>query len=130
MMELMHMRIAVLYRDRSAGWIAGVCAGVGELTGVRPSFLRVSFLVGAFFHLVPAVLVYSVLMVVLRPKPALDDRASTACGGRRSEDVQSEALYLARNSFRELEERLCSLESEAVAREAELRREFRNAGIP
>jgi phage shock protein C len=130
MMELVHMRIPLLYRDRSAGWIAGVCAGVGELTGIRPSFLRVSFLVGAFFHLVPAVLVYSALMVLLRPKAALDDRASTARGGRRTEDVQSEALYLARNSFGELEERLRSVESEVVARESELRRQFRNAGIP
>jgi phage shock protein C len=129
-MGLTHMRIAPLYRDRSAGWIAGVCAGVGELTGIRPSFLRVSFLMGALFHLVPAVLVYCVLMVLLRPKPALDDRSWTARGGRRPEDVQSEALYLARNRFRELEERLRSLESEVVARESELRRQFRNAGIP
>jgi phage shock protein C len=128
MMELTQMRIPLLYRDRSAGWIAGVCAGVGELTGIRPTFLRVSFLVGACFHLVPAVLVYSVLMVLLRPKPALDDRAWT--GGCRTEDVQSEAAYLARNRLRELEERLRSLESEVVARESELRRQFRNAGIP
>jgi phage shock protein C len=124
------MRIPLLYRDRSAGWIGGVCAGVGELTGIRPGFLRASFLIGAFFHLVPTVLIYSVLMVLLRPKPAVDDRAPTVRGGGRAEDAQSEALYLTRHSLRELEERLRSLESEAVARESELRRQLRNAGIP
>jgi phage shock protein PspC (stress-responsive transcriptional regulator) len=46
-----------LHRDRSAGLLGGVCAGLGERLGLRPSIVRVAFVaasalggIGAFAY--------------------------------------------------------------------------------
>ena len=40
---------ANLARDRKAGWIAGVCAGMARYFNIDPAFVRVALVVAAIF---------------------------------------------------------------------------------
>lgn len=60
-----------LYRDKSRGIIAGVCAGLADYFGVSPVLLRLIFLVLAFAG-GPAVAAYLILWIVLPDKATLD----------------------------------------------------------
>ena len=40
---------ANLARDRKAGWIGGVCAGMARYFNIDPAFIRVALVVAAIF---------------------------------------------------------------------------------
>ncbi len=54
-----------LYRSRRHKLIAGVCGGIAERLSVSPIMVRVLFVLGAFFPVLPGVLVYLLLWIVL-----------------------------------------------------------------
>ena len=59
-----------LYRDKEAGKIAGVCAGVADYTGINPFWIRLGFLLTLpvlSWITVPA---YILMWVLLSKKPA------------------------------------------------------------
>lgn len=59
-----------LARDRRAGWLGGVCAGVARHFKTEPAFLRVGFVVICFFAWKLAVATYVVAWILL---PARED---------------------------------------------------------
>ena len=54
-----------LARDHEAGWIAGVCAGVGRYFNIDPAFVRVGFVVGAVFYWKIALAAYIIAWILL-----------------------------------------------------------------
>jgi len=58
-----------IYRNTTRGKIAGVCAGLSDRTGFKVWWIRAGFIVAAVvFHAIPAVLLYLVLALVMRPR--------------------------------------------------------------
>ncbi len=58
-----------IYRNTRNGWIAGVCAGIGDRLGIKPIWVRIAFMVvGSIFHAIPAIAIYIVLVLVLEPR--------------------------------------------------------------
>ena len=57
--------------DKANGKIAGVCAGLGETTGLDPNVIRIGFVLAAIFgSIIAAMLVYGVLAMAGSPKNA------------------------------------------------------------
>ena len=55
--------------DKANGKIAGVCAGLGETTGLDPNVIRIGFVLAAIFgSIIAAMIVYGVLAMVGAPK--------------------------------------------------------------
>ncbi len=59
-----------LARDRRAGWLGGVCAGVARHFKTEPAFFRVGFVVVCCFAWKVAVVTYVVAWILL---PARED---------------------------------------------------------
>jgi phage shock protein PspC (stress-responsive transcriptional regulator) len=111
-----------VYRDSSAGWLTGVCAGLSEASGIKKPILRVSFLLGTYVFPLLIVPAYLLLIALLR------DRA----GSRRTIDALQAPLREinpAQPDYGRLTQRLASLEDEVSSGDAELRRRFRDAGL-
>lgn len=112
-----------LYRDRNAGWIAGVCAGLSEATGIQPLLLRLSMLAGALFYPAVSVLVYALLTIFLRDRRR---PVATAALPAKAQNARIAAMH---SEYSELRDRLSVLEAEALSHETELRSRFKEAGL-
>jgi phage shock protein PspC (stress-responsive transcriptional regulator) len=117
-------------REPSSGWLLGFCAGISAAVGIRPWILRTSVLLALYMFPLPIVVAYGVLGLLVRVKrmmfgagPSLSD------GNWRSGDSNQAEFYSISDQYHELEARLSSLESEAVSKETDLRRRFREAGL-
>jgi phage shock protein PspC (stress-responsive transcriptional regulator) len=121
-MKMARPYMPLVYRDSSAGWITGVCAGLSEITGVPPVLLRVSLLIAAYVFPVVVVPAYLVAFALLR------DRARI---GSSVLDEAALAQMHAQSGYENdlLEQRLAHLEAEVTSGDAELRRRFRDAGL-
>jgi phage shock protein PspC (stress-responsive transcriptional regulator) len=111
-----------VYRDSSAGWLAGVCAGLSEATGIKKPILRASFLLGTYVYPLLAVPAYLLAIALLRDRARsgeADDQARAPPPELNA--PQPDALLL--------KQRLASLEAEVASGDAELRRRFRDAGL-
>jgi phage shock protein C len=63
-----------LYRDPARGWIAGVCAGLGERFGVSTGVIRmVIVLLAVAGTPVAAAIVYAVMAVLIPARPLIVD---------------------------------------------------------
>ena len=63
-----------LFRDPARGWIAGVCAGLGERFGVTAGVIRLAFIVFALTGTpVLAAIVYAMLAVFVPVRPLIID---------------------------------------------------------
>jgi phage shock protein PspC (stress-responsive transcriptional regulator) len=114
--------LPLVYRDSSAGWVTGVCAGLSEITGVRPVLLRVSVLIATYMFPLVVVPAYLIAFALLR------DRA------RMGSSVLHEAALAppqVPSGYEDdlLQQRLANLEAEVTSGDAELRRQFRDAGL-
>jgi phage shock protein C len=129
-----------IYRNTSEGWIAGVCAGIGERLHIHPIAIRLAFLLlGTVHHGFVAVLLYFILAFLLKPRagaaasssPAgvemayrdLADTVTSPFGsapGRRVAELK--------NRFAALDGRLNNLEAAVMSDEISLRRKFRDLG--
>jgi phage shock protein PspC (stress-responsive transcriptional regulator) len=114
--------IPLVYRDSSAGWVAGVCAGLSEITGVRPALLRISVLIATYMFPLVVVPAYLIAFALLR------DRARM---GSSVIDEAALAQMPAPSGYENdlLQQRLVHLEAEVTSGDAELRRRFRDAGL-
>jgi phage shock protein PspC (stress-responsive transcriptional regulator) len=114
----------LVYRDSSAGWVTGVCAGLSEITGVRPVLLRVSALIAAYLFPLVVVPGYLIAFALLRDRARMDP-----AGVDEAAAAQLEAPSGRENDCGLLGQRLADLESEVTSGDAELRRRFRDAGL-
>jgi phage shock protein PspC (stress-responsive transcriptional regulator) len=116
-------------RDTS-GWLLGVCAGIGAVVGVRPWILRTSFLLALYLIPLPVVVAYGVLGLLVRVgRKIFGAEPSLAVGDWRAGELNLSKVYSISDQYHELEARLSSLESEALSKETDLRRRFREAGL-
>jgi phage shock protein PspC (stress-responsive transcriptional regulator) len=109
-------------REPSSGWLLGVCAGISAAVGIRPWILRTSLLLTLYLFPLPVVLVYAGLGLLVRVKRMI-------FGGESAGGSDLGEFYSISNQYHELEGRLSLLESEALSKETELRRRFREAGL-
>jgi phage shock protein C len=83
-----------LYRDKSKGVIAGVCAGLAEYFGATPVLLRLIFVLLAFSG-GPAALAYIILWIILPDKSTLGIPHQDTLR-HNVQDIQSQARSLAK----------------------------------
>jgi phage shock protein C len=116
-----------LYRDPEHGILAGVCAGIADYVGVERIVIRLAFVLGLVFFIVPAVLAYIVLAIALPTRPpalyASDEEAAFWRGVVTAPDDTVAAL---RRRFGDLEGRLRAMERQVTSGDADLRRKFRD----
>lgn len=118
---------APLYR-KSSGWVLGVCAGIGEVVGVRPWILRISLLLAVYLFPFYALVGYAALGLIFGARRFLVGDTPSDDEWTSDERVSTEP-YSVHDRYRDLEMRLTSLESEALSKETDLRRRFREAGL-
>ncbi len=58
-----------LYRSRTDKMVSGLCAGLGEYTGVDPTIYRLLFALGAIFLFPTPIIIYFVMMIVIPEEP-------------------------------------------------------------
>ena len=116
--------LPMVYRDSNIGWVTGVCAGLSEITGVRPVLLRASALIATYMFPLMVVPAYAIAVLLLRDRARMSasmlDEAAPA---------HLEALPGYRDDYGILQQRLVQLEEEVSSGDAELRRRFRDAGL-
>jgi phage shock protein PspC (stress-responsive transcriptional regulator) len=114
--------LPLVYRDSSTGWINGVCAGLSEVTGVRPVLLRVSALIATYMFPLVLVPAYLIAVALLRDRARMEssDLDETAPTPLLVPSIYENDL---------LRQRLAHLEAEVTSGDAELRRRFRDAGL-
>jgi phage shock protein PspC (stress-responsive transcriptional regulator) len=110
----------------SSAWILGVCAGISAIVGIRPWILRTSLVLAVYLFPFQVVLAYAALGLL---RMMLGGEGSAADGEWHSGESGSTELYSVRDQYHELEARLSSLETEALSKETDLRRRFREAGL-
>jgi phage shock protein C len=133
-----------IYRNTKRGWIAGVCAGLGDFIGVKPFWIRLAFLaLTCVSHFVPAIILYIVLIFVLKPRSGIDAAPASWSQGIRPDRIfadrymfaatpaarpAGERLTSLKTRFTALEARLSRLEAAVMSDEILLRRKFRDLG--
>lgn len=60
-----------LYRSRNDKMVSGLCAGLGEYTGVDPTIYRLLFALGGIFLFPTPIIIYFVMMIVIPEEPAV-----------------------------------------------------------
>lgn len=116
-----------LYRDTERGWIAGICAGIADYTGLDPALVRVAATVLLIFFFVPVLIAYGVCAVVLKPKPsALFASTEEETFWRDVRTEPGAALHGLTARFRALNKRLSRMETLVTSDEFDLRRRFRD----
>lgn len=107
-----------LYRSRK-GWLLGVCRGIGDSRGINPGWLRLGFVI--FFVLtgwLPALLVYILVALMLKPEPALPPADDTEREFYDSYATsRTQALQRMKRLFDELDRRTRRLESAVTSTE-------------
>ena len=77
-----------LYRSRSERVLGGVCGGLGKFFGIDPTIIRLMFVVvGVLGYIVPAVVIYVILMIVVPEEPAAVPGASVFTPAPPAESV-------------------------------------------
>jgi phage shock protein C len=125
-----------LRRSTRRGRILGVCAGLADYFGIRRSLVRVGAVVGLIFFPWAVGLVYLALAFILprqtevQPEPAeMQPEAREDASFWRGVAVKPADTFSAlRFRFRELEDRLASLETEVTHPDSDLKRQFRDLG--
>lgn len=113
------------YRSRN-GWILGVCRGIAESRDISVFWVRVIAVVLLFVTSIwPAVLLYLVAALLLKPEPALtlrsDDDAEFYTSYAHSRHL---ALARLKRTFDNLDRRIQRMESTVTAREYDWDRRF------
>ena len=57
-----------LYRSRKNKWLAGVCGGIGEYTGIDPTIVRILWILFCLLYLV-GVIAYIIAAIVIPEEP-------------------------------------------------------------
>lgn len=69
-------RYSRLRRDRTEGWLGGVCAGIARYFGIDPAFIRVGFVVAAVFFTKITIGVYIVAWILMRPSKEITPQSA------------------------------------------------------
>ncbi len=116
-----------LYRDREAGKLFGVCAGIADYIGIEVIVVRLAAVIGVVFFTMPVVGAYLLAALVLKPKP------TRLYANREEEDFwrtlttkPDRTLAGLRQKFRDMERRLIGLETYVSSNEFELNRAIKN----
>lgn len=114
-----------LYRDRSKGMLAGVCAGLGDYLGMQVTALRLVVGVSAIFFMPFVVITYIVLAIVLPVRPDLPaEDPERAEFWRDLNNAPADVFGNVRHRFRELDRRLQRMEAFVTSREFAIDREL------
>jgi phage shock protein PspC (stress-responsive transcriptional regulator) len=118
----------LLTRDRSEGWLFGVCAGLARMTGLSPTIFRTSFVMGLYFATLSTLLLYGLLVALTRSRrpdypPAVRE---TRAEPLDANDPEATAL---RHEVEALSQRLAQLETVGVSRHSSTLRRFIDAGL-
>jgi phage shock protein C len=136
-----------IYRNATKGKIAGVCAGLSDRTRLNAWLFRAGFIVLAVvYHAIPAVILYLVLALVLRPRhepvgyavPESMPRSYGAMpggyggampsGGLTNGFAPGPRLTELKTRFTALDARLNRIEAIVTSEELSLRKKFRDLG--
>jgi len=116
-----------LYRDPEHGILAGVCAGIADYLGVERIVVRLAFVLGLVFFIVPAGLAYILLAIALPTRPpALYRSDEEATFWRGVATAPDDTLAGLRRRFGDLEGRIREMERQVTSGELDLRRKFRD----
>ena len=116
-----------LYRDPRHGILAGVCAGIADYLGIGRIVIRLAFVLGLVFFIVPAALAYILLAIALPKRPpALYRSEEEAAFWRGVATAPDDTLAVLRRRFGDLEGRLRVMERQVTSGEIDLRRKFRD----
>jgi len=123
-----------LYRDTERGKLFGVCAGIGNYTGIEPWVVRCIAITGLIFLPSVTLIVYIVGAVVLDKKPAFDfaeadepratTRSRTKSRRASPSTTPRDRLYRVGSRFDDVEGRLRRMESYITSGQYELKREL------
>ena len=109
--------------DKANGKVAGVCAGLGETTGLDPNLIRIGFVLAAIFgSFIAAMIVYGVLAMAGTPRGGLSRKPARATARGRRDEALDERLDAHRRRMREIDTFVAGSNSR-LAREIE---ELRN----
>ncbi|MGQ0620344.1 MAG: PspC domain-containing protein [Panacagrimonas sp.] len=115
-----------LRRYPKAGYIGGVCAGVGHYLDWNTRLIRVLVLVVFFFGGgFPMLLAYLVLWYLMESDPGQPRSSSGAGNGASDASPKVPSAADLRSRFTRMEDRLRNMEACVSSRDYELRRELR-----
>jgi len=128
-----------LYRDTQNGWIAGVCAGIGERIGFKPLWIRIGFVLLALASHGIGLAVYFILAFFMKPRAGAEALASPAGVQRAYRDfadtvaspfgaAPGRQVAALKARFGALDSRLNNLEAAVMSDELSLRRKFKDIG--
>lgn len=117
-----------LYRNRTRGVIAGVCAGLADYFNVDVVLVRILWALSFFIAGPFTLLAYFIAWIAVpargeKPAPLKPEEDKFWRGVERKPDVTFSNM---RYQFRDLEERLVDLERTVTSKEWKLRRQFRD----
>ena len=116
-----------LYRDPEHGLLAGVCAGIADYLGIERIVIRLGFVVGLVFFIVPAAFAYILLAIALPKRPpALSMSGEEAAFWRGVATAPDDTLAGLRRRFGDLEGRIREMERQVTSGELDLHRKFRD----
>jgi len=116
-----------LYRDRDAGKLFGVCAGIADYFGIEVMVVRLAAVIGAVFFTMPVVGAYLLAALVLKPKPGrLYANREEEEFWRTLTTKPDRTLAGLRHKFRDMERRLIGLETYVSSNEFELNRAIKD----
>ena len=116
-----------LYRDPEHGLLTGVCAGIADYLGAERIVIRLAFVLGLVFFIVPAGLAYILLAIALPKRPpALAMSGEEAAFWRGVATAPDDTLAGLRGRFGNLEARLRAMERQVTSGELDLHRKFRD----
>jgi phage shock protein C len=133
-----------IYRNTKRGWIAGVCAGIGDFLGIKPFWIRIAFIaLACVSHFMIAVPLYIVLVFILKPRSGIDATPASWSQGIKPDRLFADRymfatvppaqaagmrLTILKTRFTALEARLSRLEAAVMSGEFSLRRKFKDLG--
>jgi len=117
-----------LYRDTRHGRIAGVCAGLALYFDIKVRYVRLAvILLTIWSGFVPAILIYIILAMVLRPVPDQLFKSETEERFWRTVTVAPNlSVGELKTRFRALDRRLAEMEARVTSDEFSLRQKFRD----
>lgn len=117
-------------RNKIDGVLGGVCAGIGDYTGIDPVIIRILTVIAVLFLGVPFFIYFALWIFVPKDHRApyrREYREAYEARSERPEDpVRTANFRDVKSKFRSLEKRLAGLERSITSSEWQLRREFRD----